>query len=77
MSSDKDFIEQVRRALIKLGIADPLLSQAEVCQILHLSPSTLARMRKEGSGPEWLRVGGSIRYQKSAVIAFIARSQTW
>ena len=61
MSSD--FNEKLRRA----AITDPLLNQAEVCEALRLSKSSLARMRKAGTGPVWVRVGGSIRYRKSAL----------
>lgn len=72
MSSD--YIDRIRQAVKQAAIDDPLLSQAEVCQALRLSASTLGRMRKAGVGPEWTRMGGSIRYRKSAVIAFIEKS---
>lgn len=42
----------------------------ELCQYLNISPPTLIRWRKKGKIP-FLKIGGSIRYDKVAVIAAI------
>jgi hypothetical protein len=36
-----------------------------------LSPRTLERWRLEGTGPRYVRVGGRVRYKKSALDDFL------
>jgi len=43
------------------------LTEAEVAKMLKLSPFTLARLRKNGEGPDYVKVGGTIRYIKETV----------
>lgn len=43
------------------------LTEAEVAEMLKLSPYTLARLRKGGGGPAYVKIGGSIRYIKETV----------
>jgi predicted site-specific integrase-resolvase len=47
-----------------------LLTEAEVADFLGKSVITLARWRREGYGPAYLRVGRSPRYQREALAAF-------
>lgn len=50
-----------------------LLTPAETAQILAVSPSTLARWRKSGEGPAWVRIGSKPRYTPAAVHRYIAQ----
>lgn len=47
---------------------DGYLSDNELAELLGVSKATLARMRRKGEGPPWMRVGASkntsIRYPK-------------
>jgi len=49
-----------------------LLSQREAATLLHLSERTLERFRVSGTGPKFVRLGGSIRYRLTDIEAFIA-----
>jgi len=55
-----------------------LLSPREVAKILGTSRSTLARWRREGKGPKYLKLGegmfAAVRYRGSDVRAFIEGS---
>ncbi len=59
------------QVLRERGLADPLLSQAEVCELMNISPATLYRMRRGGEGPAWVKLGGAIRYRHSSVLAYL------
>jgi excisionase family DNA binding protein len=52
---------------------DVLLTEAEVADLLRVSPRTVRRWRNEGTGPPALRVGRRIRYRRSAVEAWLDR----
>lgn len=61
-------MEPVRRA--------PLLTQAEVAEMLATSHRTLEAWRGRGGGPPFLKLGHMIRYDAHAVDAWIeARSR--
>ena len=51
-------------------------SPKELADMIGMSQTGLARWRKEGGGPEWMRMGGAqssrIRYLESDVLAWIA-----
>ncbi len=49
-----------------------LLTEAEVAGVLGKSTITLARWRREGYGPEYVRVGRSPRYTREALSAFMS-----
>jgi hypothetical protein len=51
--------------------ADDLLTEQQLADELHKSPATLARWRRRGSGPRWLRVGKSPMYRWGDVQAWL------
>lgn len=63
------------QVLRERGLADPLLSQAEVCELMQVSAATLYRMRRSGAGPAWVKLGGTIRYRHSAVLEYLANAE--
>lgn len=46
---------------------DPWLTTAQVAYELGLSISNLEKMRKRGRGPEYIKIGRSVRYPLSFV----------
>jgi predicted DNA-binding transcriptional regulator AlpA len=49
----------------------PLLSQADLSRLLGLSQRTLERMRLQGNGPRYCKLGGSVRYREEDLAAWI------
>ncbi len=54
---------------------DAYLTPREAAAYLNSSTSTLAKRRLYGGGPEFCRIGRAIRYHKSALDEFMARSR--
>jgi hypothetical protein len=54
------------------GITSPLFTERETALYLRRSLSSIRRGRKDGSGPEFIRIGRSVLYQKSQLDAYIA-----
>lgn len=54
---------------------DLLLTEADVAYLLGKSVITLARWRREGYGPEYVRVGRSPRYTREALASFMAANR--
>jgi predicted DNA-binding transcriptional regulator AlpA len=52
-------------------VISPLYDEKEAARYTTRSVSSLRRGRKDGSGPKFVRLGRSIRYQKSALDAYI------
>ena len=52
-----------------------LLDKNETAQLLQKSTKTLDLWRKRGYGPAYLRIGGTIRYDRQAVDAFLESCQ--
>ena len=50
-----------------------MLSPAEVSGRLGISIDTLKNWRYKGVGPDFVRVGKHVRYEESAIAAYIAR----
>ena len=48
-----------------------LLNQKQVAKILGVSTKLLERWRCYGGGPEFRKIGGSVRYELSDVLEFI------
>jgi predicted DNA-binding transcriptional regulator AlpA len=55
----------------ELALSDPLLTQAQVSGLLGASISTLYRLRRAGTGPAWIKIGGAIKYRHSAVLEYL------
>ena len=51
---------------------EPLLSTLQVAHILGLHPDTLRAWRKQGRGPEFVRVGTRYRYRREAIEAYLS-----
>ena len=52
-----------------------LLTESEAAEFLRLKPKTLARWRWAGTGPRFLKVGGAVRYELTALEKFIDQSR--
>jgi predicted DNA-binding transcriptional regulator AlpA len=67
LSSKED--PDMKRELTKIvpWLDDPLLVEKEVAQMVRCSTSCLQKHRWSGTGPEFIRMGRSIRYRLSAV----------
>jgi predicted DNA-binding transcriptional regulator AlpA len=48
-----------------------LLTEAEAANMLKIKTRTLSKMRREGNGPTFLRIGGSIRYETKDVLEWV------
>ena len=59
-------------AALQAVTAVALLKIVEVCELLKVSPWTLAGWRKDGFGPKWLYLkGNDVRYPKSGLDSWI------
>ena len=54
---------------------DIYLKPREAAEFLRTSPSTLAKRRLNGDGPKFCRIGRAIRYLKSDLDEYMARSR--
>lgn len=50
---------------------DPLLATGEVARLLAQAEQTLRNWRCDGKGPAFVKIGRSVRYRTSAVVAFV------
>lgn len=57
------------------ALSDPLLTQEQVSRLTGASISTLYRLRRAGTGPAWIRLGGGIKYRHSAVLEFLGKAE--
>lgn len=53
----------------------PILDECEAAQLLRVSIRTLQQWRVNGRGPEFIKLGRSVRYQRETLTKWIA-SQT-
>ena len=54
-------------------MGNELLTPAEAAEILRISPATLPRWRWAGEGPDFVRIGRSIRYRREDLDRYIQR----
>ena len=52
-----------------------LLSEKEAARFLSMSYRTLQSWRSAGEGPSYLKLGRSIRYRRSDLLAWVDESQ--
>lgn len=52
-----------------------LLTPEEVAQRLRVSALTLANWRSAGRGPAFIKVGRAVRYEESAIEAYIQQQK--
>ncbi len=50
---------------------DKLLTETEAANLLALSAKTLRRWRWAGKGPEFVKIGGAVRYRAADLDAFV------
>lgn len=51
--------------------AASLLTERDVASELRLSPAMLRKLRREGSGPTFIRIGSAIRYPAADLAAWV------
>jgi len=49
----------------------PLLNIEQASKYIQLSTATLARMRKDNSGPSYVKLGARVLYRKTDLDAYI------
>jgi predicted site-specific integrase-resolvase len=52
-----------------------LVREAEAARLLGLSVRTLQKWRWTGKGPEFVRLNGAVRYQRSDLDRFVASAR--
>ncbi|MGV8979197.1 MAG: helix-turn-helix transcriptional regulator [Cellulomonas sp.] len=50
---------------------EQLLDLPALAALLHLSPSTIRSLRTTGDGPRAIRIGGSVRWRRTDVDAWV------
>lgn len=60
-----------RKAKQDGGNASTLLNERATAALLGLTEATLRRWRWAGKGPNWLKIGGAVRYEASAIAAYL------
>jgi excisionase family DNA binding protein len=50
---------------------EKLLTEIEAAELLALSAKTLRRWRWAGKGPEFVKIGGAVRYRTTDLDAFV------
>ena len=48
-----------------------LMTEKDVANLICITPRALQNWRLRGGGPEYVKIGRSVRYQRSDVIKFI------
>lgn len=48
-----------------------LITEEEAAEIMKISPKTLGDLRRKGQGPAYIKIGGSIRYEKNHLIKWV------
>ncbi len=51
---------------------ETLLTTQQAAWLMRVSPKTLARMRMEGRGPCFVKIGRSVRYRQSDLLGWIS-----
>ena len=51
---------------------DQLKSTVAAARYVNLSPSTLAKLRCAGGGPEYIKLGRAVRYERAALDRWVA-----
>jgi predicted DNA-binding transcriptional regulator AlpA len=57
------------------NIVATLLTEIEVARLLNLSVATIRRRRLLRQPPNWVKIGGSVRYRPEAIERLIASGE--
>jgi hypothetical protein len=57
-------------------ILEGYLSEPETAEAIHKTPRTLQSWRQQGIGPAYIKVGKTIYYERSALLAWLKAQQT-
>lgn len=61
--------------MLRAPSAVELITPAELAAELNVTPETLRRWRKAGTGPDWIRVGDRfVRYPREGVQEWLRRA---
>lgn len=71
----RDEIESVLGA--SRGVPNPLLTAAEVCELLRISEKTLATMRAHGELPTIWVTPDAPRFDRAEVLAWVRETSNW
>lgn len=52
-----------------------ILTTKEVAHLLKLAENSVYKMRKEGRGPKWFKIEGSVRYEYAEILKWIDKSK--
>lgn len=52
-----------------------LLNETAAAEVLQLRPKTLCRWRFERRGPDYVKIGGAVRYRTTDLAEFVARNR--
>ncbi len=50
---------------------DPLLTEGDLARELQVRANYLAKLRVRGDGPRFVKLGGKVRYRRSALQAWL------
>jgi len=59
-----------------LGPETQWLTPEDLARMWQVSPGTIANWRTSKKGPEFIRIGGLVRYSPAAVEAWLAKQPT-
>lgn len=64
-------VDWIRTQLAEVDSPDELITEAMAARLLKVSRRTLQRWRQRGNGPRYVVVGGTVRYRRKEVDAWI------
>lgn len=70
-NSDALLASSSQATLIRANDPDALLTDAEVAAFIRRPTSFLAKARMSGDGPRFVKIGGKVRYRRTAVMAWL------
>jgi hypothetical protein len=60
-------------ARIECGALKPFITSKECAQLIGITPEKLCAMRSRGEGPAWSGAGKWTRYERAAVLTWLAQ----
>jgi hypothetical protein len=69
LAMQNDYKNQIREAA---NSREPLLRPEEAGEYLRLTPGWLAKLRMNGDGPKFIKLGRKVRYERAALDDWIA-----